>query len=85
LTDDLEQWWAIDQLMEPQMTIAVMNRLLTTLEAAGLLNVSVSFLMKARLRGDGPRYRKVGRAVRYMEADVWDWLKVRARKSTSES
>ena len=67
------------------MTIAVLSPLLTTKEAADLLNVSVSFLMKARLRGDGPRYRKVGRSVRYFEADVLDWLKARARTSTSEN
>lgn len=59
-------------------------RLLTTAEAAELLRVSTSFLMKARLRGDGPRYRKVGRAVRYLESDVVDWLKARARTSTAE-
>jgi predicted DNA-binding transcriptional regulator AlpA len=67
------------------MTIAVMNRLLTTSEAADLLQMSISFLMKARLRGDGPRYRKVGRAVRYLEADLWEWMKARGRTSTSES
>ena len=71
--------------LEPQMTTAVISRLLTAPEAADLLNVSTSFLMKARLRGDGPRYRKVGRAVRYFEADVLDWLKARARTSTSEN
>jgi excisionase family DNA binding protein len=59
-------------------------RLLTTSEAAELLRVSTSFLMKARLRGDGPRYRKVGRAVRYLESDVMDWLRARARTSTAE-
>jgi excisionase family DNA binding protein len=76
---------AIPEPMEAQMTIAVIPRLLTTKEAADLLNVSVSFVMKARLRGDGPRYRKVGRSVRYFEADVLDWLKARARTSTSEN
>ena len=40
--------------------------------------------MKARLRGDGPRYRKIGRAVRYSEPDLIDWLKARARSSTAE-
>jgi predicted DNA-binding transcriptional regulator AlpA len=41
--------------------------------------------MKARLRGDGPRYRKIGRSVRYAEADLLDWLRSRARTSTSEA
>ena len=59
-------------------------RLRTTREAADYLNVSVSFLMKARLRGDGPRYRKIGRCVRYTEADLATYLKQNTRSSTSE-
>ena len=55
---------------------ATAPRLFTTAEAAELLRMSISFLMKARLRGDGPRYRKFGRSVRYVEADLQDWLKV---------
>ena len=66
-------------------TTLSLPRLLTTQEAAERLRVSVSFLMKARLRGDGPRYRKIGRAVRYSEADLIDWLKAQARSSTAET
>ncbi len=58
--------------------------LLTAPEVARRLNLSVSFLAKARLRGDGPRYRKLSRAVRYRWADVLEWLKARGRSSTSE-
>ena len=32
-------------------------------DAAGFLNVSTSFLAKARMRGDGPPYGKFGRSV----------------------
>jgi excisionase family DNA binding protein len=66
------------------MNTPMFPRLLTTKQAALLLNVSDSFMAKARLRGDGPRYRKVGRSVRYAEGDLNDWLKARARTSTSE-
>ena len=59
-------------------------RLLTTKEASERLRVSVSFLMKARLKGDGPRYRKVGRCVRYGEGDLLNYLKQNGRSSTSE-
>ncbi len=59
-------------------------RLLTTQEAAALLRMSLSFLMKARLKGDGPRYRKVGRCVRYVESDLLAYLKQNGRMSTSE-
>jgi hypothetical protein len=60
-------------------------RMLTTKEAAEFLRVSISFLMKARLRGDGPRYRKLGRAVRYTETDLLSYLKASARTSTAEA
>jgi predicted DNA-binding transcriptional regulator AlpA len=59
-------------------------RLLNTQEASDLLRVSISFLMKARLKGDGPRYRKVGRCVRYVESDLLAYLKQNSRMSTSE-
>lgn len=59
-------------------------RLLTTPEVSEHLRVSVSFLMKARLKGDGPRYRKVGRCVRYAESDLLSYLKQNGRTSTSE-
>ena len=60
-------------------------RLLTTDEAAEYLRVSVSFLMKKRLQGDGPRFRKIGRSVRYTETDLEAYLRQSARTSTSES
>ena len=34
-------------------------------EAAAFLKVSLSWLAKARMRGDGPAYVKVGRSIRY--------------------
>jgi hypothetical protein len=58
--------------------------LLTTKEASERLRVSMSFLMKARLKGDGPRYRKVGRCVRYVESDLVTYRKQNGRTSTSE-
>lgn len=60
------------------------DKLLTPKEAAAFLRLSVSFLAKARMRGDGPRYFKPGRAVRYRESALIEWLKSRSRLSTSE-
>lgn len=60
------------------------DRLLTPREAAAFLHLSVSFLAKARMRGDGPPYFKPGRAVRYRESGLIEWLKSRSRLSTSE-
>jgi Helix-turn-helix domain len=45
-----------------------LSPLLTAKEAAARLKVSVSWLAKARMRGDGPPYICVGRAIRYAEA-----------------
>lgn len=58
--------------------------LLTPKEAATFLRVSESFLAKSRMRGDGPRYRKLSRAIRYLKSDLLDWLKACAKTSTSE-
>jgi len=60
------------------------DRLLHPKEAAKILGVSVSWLAKARLRGDGPAYTKIGRAVRYPESAVREYIRLRMRKSTSE-
>jgi predicted DNA-binding transcriptional regulator AlpA len=58
--------------------------LLTAKEAARLLKVSVSWLAKARMRGDGPRYIRIGRSIRYREDALIQWMKGRQRMSTSE-
>jgi excisionase family DNA binding protein len=58
--------------------------LLTAKEAAKLLKVSLSWLAKARMRGDGPPYVKIGRSIRYSETALVQWMKSRQRLSTSE-
>jgi hypothetical protein len=61
-----------------------LDRLLTPKEAAHSLRVSVSWLAKARMRGDGPPYISLRRSIRYAEASLNGWLKARQRLSTSE-
>jgi predicted DNA-binding transcriptional regulator AlpA len=60
------------------------ERLLHSEDAANALNVSESWLAKARLSGTGPRYVKIGRAVRYPESSLREFIKSRTRGSTSE-
>jgi hypothetical protein len=60
------------------------GRLLTPKEAARVLNLSESWLAKARMRGDGPPYLKPRRSVRYPEIPLQQWIKARLRLSTSE-
>ncbi len=68
----------------PQKPAAPIIVLLTAKEAAKLLKVSLSWLAKARMRGDGPTYVKVGRSIRYAETALIQWMKSRQRLSTSE-
>jgi predicted DNA-binding transcriptional regulator AlpA len=59
--------------------------LLTAKDAAKLLKVSLSWLAKARMRGDGPPYIQISpRSIRYSEAALIQWMKSRQRMSTSE-
>ena len=60
------------------------ERLLTPKDAANLLRLSDSWLAKARMRGDGPPYVKLGRAIRYRGGALLQWLRSRQRSSTSE-
>ena len=59
-------------------------RLITPDEAAAILRVSLSWLAKTRMRGDGPAYVRVGRSIRYTELGLQQWMKARQRLSTSE-
>jgi excisionase family DNA binding protein len=68
----------------PQKSVGPTLVLLTPNEAAKLLKVSLSWLAKARMRGDGPPYIRVGRQIRYSEAALLQWMKSRQRLSTSE-
>ena len=58
--------------------------LLTPGETAERLKVSPSWLAKARMRGDGPPFIKVGRAIRYSEATLQQWMRAHQHLSTSE-
>ena len=57
--------------------------LLTAEETAERLKVSLSWLAKARMRGDGPPFIKIGRSIRYSEATLLQWMKAHQRLSTS--
>lgn len=55
-----------------------------TKEAARVLNVSASFLNKARLTGDGPEFAKFGFHVRYSLRALMAWAEAQTHRSTSE-
>jgi predicted DNA-binding transcriptional regulator AlpA len=58
--------------------------LLTPKEAARILKVSLSWLAKARMRGDGPPFIRLGRSIRYAEASLLQWMNAQQCVSTSE-
>jgi predicted DNA-binding transcriptional regulator AlpA len=73
----------VDTGSKPQKTVPpAAIKSVTPKEAAELLKISVSWLAKARMRGDGPPFIKVGRSIRYSELALLQWMK--SRLSTSE-
>ena len=58
--------------------------LLHSAHVAKVLGVSSSWLAKSRLNGTGPRFIKIGRAVRYSLSTVREYIRSRQRISTSE-
>jgi hypothetical protein len=65
--------------------VTSLEPLLHPKQAAKLLNVSPSWLAKSRLTGSGPRFVKIGRAVRYPESALRDFVRAQTRTSTSET
>ncbi len=57
---------------------------MTEVQACELLSVSARTLQAWRLRGGGPAYVKIGKAVRYKRRDVSEWLKANTIASTSQ-
>ena len=60
-------------------------KLLTNQQAAELIGLKPATLDVWRNRGQGPRFVKVGRLVRYSEEEVVTWLHSQTRRSTSDT
>lgn len=60
------------------------TRRLDTKQAADYLNLSPNTLSRWRWSGDGPRFVKLGRAVRYRIEDLDAFVEQGVRNSTSE-
>ena len=60
------------------------NTILNTREAAAYCRLGKPTLERFRISGEGPRYCKLGGAVRYRLADLDAWLESRLIRSTSE-
>jgi len=51
-------------------------------QAAEYLGLKRTTLEAWRCRGGGPRFAKLGRAVRYRKTDLDDWIESRMRENT---
>jgi predicted DNA-binding transcriptional regulator AlpA len=61
------------------------DRLLNEHEVSALLNIAVPTLRRWRWVGCGPRFVKIGRAVRYEPGELRRWIAAQTRCSTSDA
>jgi predicted DNA-binding transcriptional regulator AlpA len=61
-----------------------MQTLLTQREAAQALRLSERTLERSRVTGQGPRFIRCGRSIRYRADDLIAWIDARVIGSTSE-
>jgi excisionase family DNA binding protein len=69
-------------LSSARQTVAA--EFLSTKEAARLLGIHYNTLCKWRIRGGGPRFVRVGAAVRYKRSELETWLDNRTYSNTTE-
>jgi hypothetical protein len=67
------------------MTMAQqIETLLTSIQAAAVLQVKPNTLAKWRVIGEGPAFIRIGRAVRYSAREIARFIDSKTRRSTSE-
>lgn len=64
--------------------LCALPRLMTQRDLAAYLGKSTAWTERARWTGDGPRFVKLGRHVRYRADDVLAWIDANSRTSTTE-
>ena len=63
----------------------VVEQLMSTEEVAKVLNRPPRTLRQWRYLGVGPKYLKVGAAVRYRSNDVENWLRAQERETAADA
>ena len=58
--------------------------LLDTIEAAKLVGTTAAGMAQLRVRNLGPRYIKLGRAVRYRSSDLQAWIEANSHSPTRQ-
>ena len=71
--------------MTKSLSIAVeLPNLMTQRDLAAYLAKSTAWCERARWAGQGPKFLKLGRNVRYRATDVLDWIDSNVHTSTSD-
>ncbi|CCQ74495.1 AlpA family transcriptional regulator [Magnetospira sp. QH-2] len=68
----------------PDQTPSQPRRLMLEAEVAEMLAIKTSTLRRWRWEGKGPKFRKIGEAVRYHPDDVEEYVEAGTRTSTSQ-
>lgn len=63
--------------------LTALPTLMTQRDLAAYLGKSTAWAERARWAGNGPKFIKLGRHVRYRASDVLDWIEENARTSTT--
>lgn len=69
---------------QPHETTVALPKLMNQRDLAAYLGKSTAWCERARWAGEGPRFIKLGRHVRYRADDVLAWIEDNVRTSTSE-
>jgi predicted DNA-binding transcriptional regulator AlpA len=72
------------QQSRPSENLVVADELLTERDVSDRLHLSMKTLRNWRVRGEGPKFLKIGRLVRYRLSDVLAWEEASLRSSTSD-
>lgn len=70
---------------DPVANVGQPHDLLTEDVVAARLSISIKTLRNWRWQGRGPRFLRLGRAVRYAPAEIELWLQSCVRRSTTEA
>ncbi len=57
------------------------ERLLTDQDVQRRYAIPLRFLQLSRRRGDGPKFVRIGRLVRYRHQDIADWIASQTREA----
>lgn len=60
--------------------IQIVNGMMTPQQLASFLQVSTSTLKAWRISREGPRFARIGRSIRYNQAEVNAWVESVSRK-----